>query len=143
MHDFTPYRALIGGAFIGLAAALFLLTQGRICGVSGLFGGLLRPRAEAPASRVAFISGLLAGGASLQLALPTAFLSTWTPSWGLVIPAGILVGFGTQLGHGCTSGHGICGVGRLAPRSIAATGMFMLTGLATVFVVRHLFGVTP
>lgn len=142
MHNFSPYSALIGGAIIGLAASLFLLAHGRICGISGLFGGLLRRGADAPTLRVAFIVGLIAGGALLRGAIPSAFASSWTPSWALAIPAGLIVGFGAQLGNGCTSGHGVCGVGRLAPRSLVATGTFMLTGFATVFVVRHLLGGT-
>lgn len=140
MHSFTPSSALIGGALIGLAASLFLFADGRICGISGLLGGLLRRKAGVPRSSVAFISGLLVGGAALALVHPTAFASTWTPSSMLAVPAGLLVGFGTQLGNGCTSGHGICGVSRLAPRSLVATGTFLLTGFVTVFVVRHVLG---
>lgn len=137
MHHFSPYSALIGGAIIGLAASLFLLAHGRVCGISGLFGGLLRRGADAPLLRLAFVGGLVIGGVALRLAHPTAFDSAWTPSLMLAVPAGLLVGFGTQLGNGCTSGHGICGVSRLSVRSLAATGTFMLTGFATVFVVRH------
>lgn len=140
MHQFSPYSALIGGAIIGLAASFFLLAHGRICGISGLFGGLLRPGANAFGVRAAFIGGLVAGGILLRLVFPAAFDSSPAPSWALVIPAGLLVGFGTQLGNGCTSGHGICGISRLAPRSLVATGTFMLTGFATVVVMRHLWG---
>lgn len=140
MHNFSPYSALIGGAIIGLAASLFLLAHGRICGVSGLFGGLFRPGADAVGLRATFIAGLVTGGALLWLVFPAAFDSTSAPSWMLAVPAGVMVGFGTQLGNGCTSGHGICGVSRLAPRSLIATSTFMLTAFATVFVMRHLWG---
>jgi uncharacterized membrane protein YedE/YeeE len=140
MHDFGPYSALIGGAIIGLAASLFLLAHGRICGISGTFGGLLRRGSDSPLLRIAFVSGLLMGGAALRFAYPAAFASGWTPSLLLAIPAGVLVGFGTRLGNGCTSGHGICGISRLSPRSLIATGTFMRTGFATVFVMRHVLG---
>lgn len=140
MHDFSPLIALIGGSLIGVAASIFLLAYGRICGVSGLFGGLVRRTADVPWVRVAFIGGLLAGGALLRLVAPSVFEANSRPAWMLVIPAGLLVGFGTQLGNGCTSGHGVCGVGRLSVRSLVATGMFMLAGFMTVFVLRHLLG---
>lgn len=140
MHHFSPFSALIGGAIIGLAASLFLLAHGRVCGISGLFSGLLRRGGDVPLLRVAFVGGLLAGGAVLRLAYPSAFDSAWTPSLMLVIPAGLLVGFGTQLGNGCTSGHGICGISRLSVRSFIATGTFMLAGFTTVFVARHVLG---
>lgn len=140
MHHFSPFAALIGGAIIGLAASLFLLAHGRVCGISGLFGSLLRRGTDAPLLRVAFVGGLFVGGAALRFAHPSAFDSAWTPSAALAIPAGLLVGFGTQLGNGCTSGHGICGLSRLSARSLVATGTFMLTGFATVFVVRHVLG---
>src|SRR5690606_6401407 len=131
---------LIGGAIIGLAASFFLLAHGRICGISGLFGGLFRPGTNAPSMRAVFIGGLVVGGILLRLVFPAAFDSGPAPSWALAIPAGLLVGFGTQLGNGCTSGPGICGISRLAPRSLVATGTFMLTGFATVFVMRHVLG---
>lgn len=158
MHNFTPYSALLGGAVIGLASALFLLSLGRVCGVSGLFGGLLRRGADIPWQRAAFVGGLVVGGALLRLVYPHAFAARETiataataatqalpwlsalPPWAIVVPAGLLVGFGTQLGNGCTSGHGICGISRLAPRSMVATASFMAAGFATVFVVRHVLG---
>ena len=131
--------ALIGGAVLGLAASLFLVAHGRVCGISGILGGLLRRGSDAPQLRMAFIGGLVAGGLALRLVYPQAFDSAWTPSLMLVVPAGLLVGFGTQLGSGCTSGHGICGISRMSVRSLVATATFMLTGFATVLVVRHVF----
>jgi uncharacterized membrane protein YedE/YeeE len=143
MHNFSPLTALVGGGLIGVAASIFLLVHGRICGISGLFGGLVRRTRDVPWLRVSFIGGLLAGGVSLRLIAPSVFEASWNPSWMLAIPAGLLVGFGTQLGNGCTSGHGVCGLGRLSVRSLVATGVFMLAGFATVFAVRHLIGGSP
>jgi uncharacterized membrane protein YedE/YeeE len=139
MHQFTPFAGLIGGAVIGLAASLFLLAHGRVCGISGLFGGLVRRSADVHDLRIAFIVGLLFGGVLLRLFYPRAF-EVSQPFPLLAVPAGLLVGFGTQLANGCTSGHGICGISRLSRRSLVATGTFMLTAIATAFVVRHVFG---
>src|SRR5690606_13051744 len=95
MHHFTPFAALIGGVLIGLAAALFFFAHGRVCGISGLFGGLLRRGADVPWLRLTFIGGLLAGGLLLRVFYPAAFTASWSPSLMLAIPAGLLVGFGT------------------------------------------------
>jgi uncharacterized membrane protein YedE/YeeE len=140
MHHFTPLAALIGGAIIGLSASIFFLGHGRICGISGLFGGLVRRTGEVPLVRLAFLLGLLAAGLVLRFTAPALVASTWAPSLLVAAPAGILVGFGTQLGNGCTSGHGICGVSRLSARSMVATLTFMAAGFGTVFVVRHILG---
>jgi hypothetical protein len=138
--EFTPGPALLGGALIGAASAWLLLADGRIAGVSGILGGLLRPVAGDRSWRLAFVLGLPAGfvvhawltgaPAPVQIEAPTLRL----------VAAGLLVGFGTRLGSGCTSGHGVCGMARGSPRSIAATATFMAFGFATVFVVRHLLG---
>lgn len=141
VHDFTPLSALIGGALIGLAASLYLLAYGRVCGISGILGGLVDRETEQRAVRLAFLSGLLAAGLGLRLAHPSALASGWTPSLSVAMLAGLLVGFGTRLGSGCTSGHGICGVSRLSLRSLIATLTFLLAGALTVFVARHLLGV--
>jgi len=137
--SFTPLSALIGGLIIGLAAALFVLLNGRIAGISGILGGLLKPQAGDTAWRAAFVLGLI--GAPLVYGLfarvPVPQIDAGTPS--LVI-AGLLVGVGTRYGSGCTSGHGVCGISRLSPRSLVATGVFMAAGFATVFVIRHLVG---
>lgn len=140
MHHFTPFTALIGGGLIGLSASLFLLAHGRICGISGLLGGLLRRNGDTPRMRGAFVGGLLAGGAVLQLVSPSLFESSWTPSLLLAVPSGLLVGFGTRLGNGCTSGHGVCGVSRLSVRSLVATGTFVATGFITILITRHVLG---
>ena len=139
MHDLTPGPALVGGALIGLAAALLLVCNGRIAGISGIVGGLLARPGGDVAWRAAFVAGLLCGGALLRVLAPATLPggTAWSAS---TLLAGVLVGVGTQLGSGCTSGHGVCGVSRGAPRSLAATATFMATGMATVWVVRHLLG---
>jgi len=136
-NAFTPASALIGGAIIGAAAALFAVLNGRIAGVSGILGGLLRPQAGDIAWRIAFVAGLVAAPLAWRLlaALPEIRVDT---SYFTLAAAGLLVGIGTRYGGGCTSGHGVCGVARLSPRSIVATLAFMAAGFATVYVARHL-----
>ncbi|TMS59167.1 YeeE/YedE family protein [Imbroritus primus] len=137
--NFTPWTALAGGLLIGLAAALFLLVNGRIAGISGILGGLLRAPAGDRRWRVAFLLGLLAAPFAWRLfaAMPEAVIEAGPLQ---LIVAGLLVGYGTQLGSGCTSGHGVCGVSRASPRSLAATLLFMAAGFVTVYVVRHVLG---
>ena len=136
MH-FTPWTALAGGLMLGVAAALFILVHGRILGVSGIVGGLLRPKAGDTGWRIAFVLGMLAAPA-LYTAVSGPVVSTVDASWGTVLLAGVLVGVGTRFGAGCTSGHGVCGLSRLSPRSLVATLAFMGAGFVTVFLVRHL-----
>ncbi|MCA1857472.1 YeeE/YedE family protein [Massilia oculi] len=135
---FTPWSSLAGGLTIGAAAAAFVLLNGRIAGISGIVGGLLRPSRGDIGWRVAFLLGLI--GAPLAYAvfasLPEVTVDAGTPT---LAAAGLLVGLGTRYGAGCTSGHGVCGLSRLSPRSLAATIAFMLAGFATVFAMRHLF----
>jgi uncharacterized membrane protein YedE/YeeE len=140
MREFTPVAALIGGSLIGLASALLLLTHGRVAGVSGVFGGLVRREGSPRDFRGAFLLGLLLGGAALRWIAPSVFASTWQPSLPVALVAGLLVGVGTQVGNGCTSGHGVCGISRGSARSIVATVTFMATGFATVYVTRHVLG---
>ncbi len=136
---FTPLASLGGGLLIGLGAALLLLANGRIAGISGIAGGLLRPARGDIAWRLAFLLGLLAAPPVFlaMQAMPPAQIDH---APGLLALAGLLVGIGTRFGSGCTSGHGVCGIARLSPRSLAATGCFMLAGFATVFVMRHVAG---
>ena len=136
---FTPGAALAGGALIGLAAALFVVLNGRIAGISGIVAGLLRPAAGDVAWRAAFVGGLVVAPVlyGLCFGLPAVRIDAGYP---LLIAAGLLVGIGTRYGAGCTSGHGVCGLARLSPRSLAATGIFMATGAATVLVRRHVMG---
>jgi uncharacterized membrane protein YedE/YeeE len=135
---FTPWTALAGGLLIGLAAAAFVLFNGRIAGISGILGGLLRPAQGDIAWRVAFLAGLIAAPLAYALFAPLPAVRIDAGD-GPLVAAGLLVGLGTRYGSGCTSGHGVCGLSRLSPRSLVATGAFMLAGFITVFVLRHLF----
>jgi uncharacterized membrane protein YedE/YeeE len=137
---FTPWAALGGGALIGLAAALFVLLNGRIAGISGIVGPLLRPRRGDIAWRLAFVAGLV-GAPSLFALFASVPLSYIDAGPLALVGAGLLVGVGTRYGAGCTSGHGVCGLSRLSPRSLVATLVFMAAGFATVFVARHVIGV--
>lgn len=139
MANFTPLLSTFGGILIGLSAALLLFGLGRIAGISGIFGGLVVPKKGDIAWRTAFVAGLLAGGALMNLWRPELFAATESSLLG-VGAAGLLVGIGTRMGNGCTSGHGVCGISRGAPRSLAATLTFMATGMLTVFLARHVFG---
>lgn len=143
MNDFTPLPALLGGALLGLSASILLLTHGKVAGISGLYGGVLRHNASDRPLRLSFIAGVVSAGALLRLVFPAAFATTWMATLPVILVAGLLVGFGTQLGNGCTTGHGICGISRMSVRSLLATGTFMATGMATVFIVRHLLGGGP
>ena len=133
---FTPISALAGGALIGLAASLFALMAGRIAGVSGIAGGLVRPARGDIAWRVAFVAGLVLAPLlyAAVIATPVVRIEAAMP---LLIAGGVLVGWGSRYGSGCTSGHGVCGLSRLSPRSLVATLTFMAAGFATVFLVRH------
>lgn len=134
--NFTPWAALAGGVLLGLASALFVLLNGRILGISGIVGGLLRPRSGDVGWRISFVLGMLAAPALYwQLAGPVP--ARIDAGWGMVVLAGLLVGAGTRYGSGCTSGHGVCGLSRMSPRSLVATLAFMGTGFATVFLIRH------
>ena len=133
---FTLFQSLAGGLLIGLAAGALVLGMGRILGAAGIVGGIVDPHPSDVDWRASLILGLLLAPTILSL-----FMTVKAPaiesSWPVLIVAGLLVGFGTRLGSGCTSGHGICGVSRLSPRSIAATALFMASGFATVFIIRH------
>ncbi len=137
MENFTPVSGLIGGLLIGVAAALLLLLNGRISGISGIVGGLMAPRSSDAGWRVVFIAGLLLGAFSYMLATGGAMPVMMQASMPVLIVAGLLVGFGTRFGSGCTSGHGLCGIARLSKRSIVATAVFFGVAMLTVFIVRH------
>ena len=138
--EFTPWTALAGGTLIGIAAAMFLLLNGRIAGISGVIGGLFKPVKGDVAWRLAFVLGLV-GAPTVYAIFATVPLPKIDAQFGALIAAGLLVGVGTRYGSGCTSGHGVCGLARLSPRSAAATAVFMGAGFATVFVLRHVLGV--
>jgi uncharacterized membrane protein YedE/YeeE len=136
LNAFTPWSALAGGALIGLSAAMFVLLNGRIAGISGVLGGLLNPVRGDVAWRAAFVIGIIVAPLAYALvaALPPPRIDA---GYGALICAGLLVGIGTRYGSGCTSGHGVCGLSRLSPRSLVATVAFMAAGFITVYVIRH------
>jgi uncharacterized membrane protein YedE/YeeE len=134
---FTPGMSLLGGVLIGISSALFILANGRIAGISGILGGLLRRRPGEMVWRIAFLLGLVAAPAAI-FALTGPLTATIEASTEVLVIAGLLVGIGTRYGAGCTSGHGVCGLSRLSPRSLVATLAFMGAGMAIVFVMRHL-----
>ena len=131
---FTPWSSLAGGMLIGVAAALLVLLNGRVAGVSGIVGGLLVPRAGDIGWRLAFVGGLLVAPAVMAFHAVSPRIDA---GFGTLALAGLLVGAGTSYGSGCTSGHGVCGLSRLSPRSLVATAAFMAAGVATVLVTRH------
>ena len=137
-NAFTPWSSLIGGMLIGLAAAMFVLLNGRIAGISGVLGGLLTPIRGDVQWRVAFVAGIVVAPLAYSIfqVLPPVQIDA---DYIALVVAGLLVGVGTRYGAGCTSGHGVCGLSRLSLRSLAATATFMGAGFVTVFVLRHLF----
>jgi uncharacterized protein len=141
MDTFTPISALAGGVLIGTAASMLLWLNGRVAGISSIAGGLVIGRRADVAWRLAFLVALVAGAALYYGLFGNAPVARpHFPGWLLAV-GGLLVGFGTSLGGGCTSGHGVCGLARLSARSLVATLVFLVTGIATTFVVRHIFGV--
>ena len=137
-NAFTPWSALAGGVLIGTAAAMLVLLNGRVAGISSIVGGLLKPARGDVAWQAAFVLGLVA---SPLVFMPFAVVPRpqIDAEYGALVAAGLLVGVGTRYGSGCTSGHGVCGLSRLSPRSLVATVTFMAAGFVTVFVMRHLF----
>ena len=138
---FTPGLSLAGGLLLGVAAALFILLNGRILGISGIVGGLLAPKRDDIAWRAAFLLGLAIAPLVFIAVMPVNLvhppkIDATTLD---VVTAGLLVGVGTRYGAGCTSGHGVCGLSRLSPRSMVATATFMAAGFVTVYLVRHFF----
>jgi uncharacterized membrane protein YedE/YeeE len=142
--DFTPFPALVGGAMIGLSASLLLASHGRIAGISGIWGGLLRRFViRQPGDlewRMQFMAGLLVGAVLVALLAPQAIQAPLAKPLPLVAVAGLLVGVGTRLGNGCTSGHGVCGLSRLSPRSAVAVVTFMALGFGVATGVGALLG---
>lgn len=134
---FTPI-SLVGGLLLGTSTVVLLLGIGRIAGISGIVSSVLKPK-NIEMWQILFIAGLIVAPLlySLVRPLPDIEITTSLP---LLLVAGLLVGFGTRLGSGCTSGHGICGNARLSKRSMAATATFMLFGVVTVYVGRHVLG---
>jgi uncharacterized membrane protein YedE/YeeE len=138
-QHFNPWASLAGGLLLGLAAAAFILLNGRVLGISGIVGGLIRPQRGDAGWRLAFLAGLVLAPLAWSLfAAPAVPRIDAGPV--ILVAAGLLVGWGTRHGCGCTSGHGVCGLARLSPRSLVATLAFMAAGFATVFALRHVFG---
>ena len=140
--NFTPVSALAGGVLIGLAAAMLLLLSGRLAGISGIVAGLLPPAEGDAVWRLWFLAGLIAGSVLYRVGSgdgPETLV--FEATWPVLIAGGLLAGFGTRLSGGCTSGHGVCGLGRLSPRSLVATATFLATGAIAVYVSRHVIGV--
>jgi hypothetical protein len=138
MQDFTPVAGLSGGVLIGLGSALYLLSTGRLAGVSGMLEHLIRPMRAGFGLAALFLAGLPIGALAAVVLVPT--LLQPVPIGGGVpwlVAAGLLVGFGTRVANGCTSGHGVCGLPRFSMRSLAATAIFTASAMATVFAVRH------
>jgi uncharacterized membrane protein YedE/YeeE len=135
---FTPLASVLGGALIGAAAVMLMAAKGRIAGVSGIAVRLLPPYADNEfAGRLAFTLGVVGAPLLVWLVTGAAPVPTIEAGTGLLVLAGLLVGFGAVWGGGCTSGHGVCGLPRLSPRSLVATLIFMATAMLTVFLVRH------
>jgi uncharacterized membrane protein YedE/YeeE len=136
---FTPIASLLGGALIGLSAVMLMALTGRIAGVSGIVVRLFPPYADGEfAGRLAFVAGLVAAPVVVLVATGRLPAQTIQAHAAMLALAGLLVGFGSVWGNGCTSGHGVCGLSRLSMRSLVATITFMASGIATVFVARHL-----
>jgi len=140
-NHFTPGSSLVGGVLLGLAAALFILLNGRILGISGIVAGLLPPQRGDALWRICFVLGLFTAPLVVSLLAPEGWIDAprIEASTGSVLLSGMLVGLGTRYAAGCTSGHGVCGLSRLSPRSMVATALFMTAGFAVVFVMKHLF----
>lgn len=132
--------ATLGGALIGAAASLLLLTHGKIAGISGILGGLIQRKSTGRAWRGLFVAGLITGGVVLVWASPDMVVEPSSRSLGTVAAAGLLVGLGTRLGNGCTSGHGVCGLSRFSARSLVATLTFLATGFLTATIIQIAFG---
>lgn len=137
--SFTPGLSLTGGLMIGTAAAMLVLFNGRIAGISGILGGLLSGSHKMLGWRIAFLAGLI-GAPVLANLLGDPIAPDIEAGWVQILLAGFMVGIGTRYASGCTSGHGVCGISRGSVRSLVATAIFMATGFLTVFVSRHLLG---
>jgi uncharacterized protein len=130
--NFTPGSALLGGILIGLGAAVLWWANGRLAGISGIAGQVFVTSGDERLWRLSFLAGLIVAGAGATFAVPESVSFELKAGYGQIVLAGLLVGYGTQLGSGCTSGHGVCGIGRLSPRSIVATLCFVGAGMLAV-----------
>lgn len=142
MENFTPVSALLGGALIGVSVSLLLLLNGRMAGISGIMNGVFSAPKKEEMWRAIFLAGLIFGAVIFQLITNDSLQLRENYPVLLIIIGGFLVGFGTRMGSGCTSGHGICGIANFSVRSVTATITFMVSGGITVFILKHLLGVT-
>jgi uncharacterized membrane protein YedE/YeeE len=142
LENFTPVSALLGGALIGLSVSLLLLLNGRMAGISGIMNGVFSAPKKEEVWRAIFLVGLVLGAVIFQFITNDSLQLRENYPVLLMIVGGFLVGFGTRMGSGCTSGHGICGIANFSVRSITATITFMASGGMTVYILRHLLGVT-
>lgn len=140
MESFTPVLSSIGGMLIGLAAIGLLWANGRIAGISGIIAGVLHPKKGNALWRILFIAGMLVGALLIRWLHPDAMAIQIDVSDAAVLLGGFLVGIGTRIGNGCTSGHGVCGVGRMAPRSLVASAVFFSLAVLASYVIRHVTG---
>jgi uncharacterized membrane protein YedE/YeeE len=141
LENFTPFSALVGGVLIGLSATLLLLFNGRIAGISGILNGLFFAAKNDRLWRLLFLLGLFLGALLFRFGVPD-FNSPRHYPLPLLAIGGFLVGFGAKLANGCVSGHGVCGLANLSVRSLVATCTFMTAGMLTVYIVRHVLGLT-
>ena len=140
MESFTPITSTLGGLLIGLASAILLVMNGRIAGISGIAGGVVRLQRGETLWRVLFVAGLLVGGMIASFVSPSAVVFDVDRSTLALAAAGLLVGIGTQMGNGCTSGHGVCGLSRFSRRSLVAVATFMAVAGVVVWFVSAYFG---
>ena len=141
MENFTPYLSLAGGALIGISASILMYLNGRIAGISGIVAGVFSASSiTEKAWRLAFVIGLVIGGAIYMHFFPITIAPREFMSTELLIVGGLVIGFGTAMGSGCTSGHGICGISRFSLRSLVATATFLLSGIVTVYVFKQIIG---
>lgn len=141
MENFTPYLSLAGGVLIGISVSILMYLNGRIAGISGIVAGVFTaPSFEEKAWRLAFVIGLVLGGAVYMHFFPITIVPREFMSTALLVLGGLVIGVGTAMGNGCTSGHGICGISRFSLRSLVATATFLLSGMITVYVFKQVTG---
>lgn len=140
MQVSVALQALGGGALIGISASILLAMNGRIAGISGILGELIRPRPGDHSWRLAFLAGMIVVGLSLPAVAPETVSAPTGRSLAVLAVGGLLVGYGTRLGNGCTSGHGVCGIPRASPRSVVATLVYIGVGVVTATAVRMMGG---
>lgn len=141
LTEFTPLMSFAGGLLIGFSALLLMLTWGRIAGMTAIIGGILPPLGADWSWKAAFLAGAILAPLALSVGGYEVEYSVPVSTTALII-GGLIAGIGVTFGSGCTSGHGICGMARLSRRSMAATATFMAFAIGTVFLVRHVFGVS-